>query len=357
MDEKELLKKYEPAKKSDTIVADPQVRAARFSPCGKVLVAGGYEGRVRRWDFAEPDMAELPSLHGHHAWIDGIAFRAEGSLLVTGDSWGQLTCWSDYAAEQPAVKWRHEQAHDGWIRAAAVSPDGQLVASCGSDKAVRVWSIEDGEKRREIAADQDVLQIRWLPDGTLLTGDDRGFVKQWRTDGTLVRSFDVSILFTLSRLQDVGGVHSLAIDSEGKLLAAGGVVPKNGGTVTGIPTVLLFDIATGEQRARLELGVVNDCYVSDLHFHADGFLSVTTYGTPGTGQLLYVKLDEKAPFFTKKLPNAHSLSWHPDGRRLAVVTTSAGSNGNGRPLDKDGNYRRNQSPIHIFRIEGKAAAG
>jgi hypothetical protein len=189
-----------------------------------------------------------------------------------------------------------------------------------------------------------------------LTGDDRGIVKHWQTDGTLIRSFDASLLFTISRLQDVGGVHSLVSDGEGKLLAAGGVVPKNGGTVTGIPTVLLFDIATGEQRGKLELGTVNDCYVSDLHFHAEGFLSATTYGTPGAGQLLYVKLDESAPFFTKKLPNAHSLSWHPDGRRLAVVTTSAGSNGNGRPLDKDGNYRRNQSPIQIFRV-GEADAG
>ena len=59
----------------------------------------------------------------------------------------------------------------------------------------------------------------------------------------------------------------------------------------------------------------------------------------------------------KKLTNPHSLLWHPGGQRLAVVTTSAGSNGNGRPLDKDGNYKTNQSPIQVFCLPGEAAAG
>lgn len=356
IDTVDLLRKYQPANKSDAIVADPQVRAARFSPCGKVLVAGGFDGRVRRWDFSQSPAAELPALTGHHAWIDGLAFQADESRLFTGDSWGQLACWRDYSAEQPQLLWRHEQAHTGWVRGLAVSPDGQLLASCGSDKVIRLWSLVDGAQRAEIPAGRDILQIAWHPDGTLLAGDDRGFIKQWRTDGALVRTFDASILFTVSRLQDVGGVHSLAIDGPGQRLAAGGVVPKNGGTVTGIPTVLVFEVATGEQRARLELGAVNDCYVSDLHFHAEGFLSATTYGTPGAGQLLYATLDEQKPFFTKKLPNAHSLSWHPGGRMLAVVTTSAGSNGNGRPLDKEGNYRRNQSPIQIFHLPADATA-
>ena len=64
-----------------------------------------------------------------------------------------------------------------------------------------------------------------------------------------------------------------------------------------------------------------------------------------------------APIFSRKLTNPQSLSWHPGGQRLAVVTTSAGSNGNGRPLDKSGNYKTNQSPIQIFRMPNAAAPG
>jgi len=351
IDSKELLKQFEP-KQTKVITADPQVRCIRFSPCGKVLAAGGYDGRVRRWNFTLDDTPEMPPVTGHHAWVEAVALRSEGELLFSGDSWGQLCCWSNYAAEQPEKKWVHEQAHDGWIRDLSLSPDGKLIASCGSDRIVRVWSANDGAKQHELAGyGQDILRVRFLPDSTLLTGDDRGIVKQWKLDGSLIRQFDASALYALSRLQDVGGVHALAIDREGKLLAAAGTAPKGGGTVTGIPTVLIFDVATGEQKHKLELGNPNDCYVADLRFHDEGFLSVVTYGTPGSGQLLYIVPEEGKPFFTyKQAQNIHSLSWHPDGKRLVVAATNGGSNGNGRPLDKEGKYPGNKSPLHVFAL-------
>jgi WD40 repeat protein len=350
MNAQDLLAKYQPAKDAVVLTADPQVRSARFSPCGNVLVAGGFDGRVRRWNLSAEGNPELPALEGHHAWIDGLAFRAEGELLFSGDSWGQLCCFGGYSADAPETKWRHEQAHDGWIRDLATSPDGQRLASCGSDQCVRIWSADDGTKQGEIACGRDVLRLAWLLDGTLVTGDDRGQVKHWKDDGTLIRQFDAGPLYTLSRLQDVGGVHALAIDREGKRLAAGGTIPKNGATVTGPPTIFLFDIASGERTHQLTLGADSDCYVADIHFHDEGFLSAVTYGTPGAGQLLYVLPDEGKPFLTRKMSNLHSLSWHPGGKRLAVVATNPGSNGNGRPLDKEGNYVGNRSPIHLLAV-------
>ena len=225
IDTKKLLKKFEP-QQTKIITADPQVRCIRFSPCGKVLAAGSYDGRVRRWSFAADDTPELPRLGGHNAWVEAIALRGEGELLFSADSWGQLRCHGGYTADQPAMKWKHEQAHDGWIRDLALSPDGKLLASCGSDRTARVWAAEDGAKQQELAHyGQDLLRCRFLPDGTLLTGDDRGKVKQWKLDGSLVREFDASPLYALSRLQDCGGVHCLAADREGKLIAAGGTTP------------------------------------------------------------------------------------------------------------------------------------
>ena len=375
-DPKELLKQFEP-KEINVIAAEPQVSLARFSPCGKILVAGSYDRRVRRWNIAAGDAAaaeavanappesekptkgkpapvtpvpEMSAIEGHNGWVEALAFRADGELLFSADTWGQIRC-SQYTAENAEPKWKNETAHDGWIRDLAVSADGKRLASCGADKRVRIWSADDGKMLEERAAyGEDIFCVRFHPDGSLVTGDFKGIVKHWKPDGSLVRQFDCSALFTLSRLQDCGGVRALAFDKEHKTLAVGGTQPKNGGTVVGVPTLFLFDFASGEQKQKLELGTTNDVSVHDIHFHDGGFWSIITCGTPGAGQLLYLHADDKTPFFTKKLSNPHSLSWHPDGKRLAVAATNTGSNGNGRPLDKDGKYKGNHSPIHVFSL-------
>ena len=297
--------------------------------------------------------------------VSALAFGPQGDVLYSADSWGQIRA-TPYVGEKPAAKWAVKDAHDGWVRELAVSPDGSRLASCGMDKSVRVWSTADGGKQKEFATggdanftrlngafDGDVSCVRFSPDGqSLLTADLKGSVKLWDlATGNCTREFNAGALFKLDRLQDCGGVHCLTMNREGTLLACGGTQPKGGGTVTGIPSLLVFDFATGELKHTLAFGQPNDCFVSDAAFHATGFVMVTTCGTPGSGQLLFQRLEDKEPFFaTKKMINCQSLAAHPDGLRLAVVATNGGSNGNGRPVDKEGKYPGNKSPIHILRM-------
>lgn len=352
--ELEQLKKRFSPREQVVLRADPQVLAARFSPCGKFLVAGGYDGRCRRWDVSSESPVELSPVEGHRGWTQAIAFLAAESVVFTGDSWGQLRSWS-YDQQDPVLYWQNDTAHDGWIRDLAVSPDGKLLASCGRDETIRLWSVEDGKKIYEWKGHgQDIYCVRFHPSGQwLLSGDSRGVVKQWEvSSGTCSREFDARVLYTLSRLQDVGGVKVLAFDSQGSTLAVGGTTPKNGGTVQGTPTILLFDFSTGQLKSTLTQGSANDCYVHDIHLHGDGFVMAVTCGTPGQGTLFFRRPEDNEPFFaTTKMANTQSLSVHPDGKRLAVVATNPGSNGNGRQL-KNGEYVGNHSPIYILTMEG-----
>lgn len=356
---KALLAKYEP-KELGVITADPQVVAARFSPCGKFVVAGGFDSRVRRWDLASEGYPELASLGGHGGWVEATAFY--GDTLFSADTWGKLCAWS-YADEKPEPTWEIENAHDGWIRQLAVSPDGALVASCSRDQRVVIWSTADGHKLQEFSEIDDVFCLKFHPGGNdIITGDAKGKVKQRNlANGQPLREFDASSLFLLHRLQDVGGVRVLAFDQEGKTLAVGGTKPKNGGTVQGVPTVLLFDFENGEIRHTLELGATSDCFVHDIRLHEDGFVMAVTSGTPGTGKIIFQRTEDKEPFYqSTKIANCHSLSLHPDGQRLAVAATNKGSNGNGRRLTEEGEYTGNHSPIHLFQLGGEsteAAAG
>jgi WD40 repeat protein len=347
-----LLQRYQP-KAVKVINPDRQLGIVRFSPDGKVLVAGGHDATIRRWDATGDDLPELPPLTGHHGWVQALAFHPDGRRLFTADSWGKLCCWP-FAERDARPLWELDPAHDGWIRSVAVSPDGQHVATCGRDRAVRIWSAADGRKRLELAGHAaDVFVVAFHPkDAAVVSGDLTGVVKHWELPGgRWMRDLDARLLYSLSRLQDVGGVRCLGFDGQGQVLAAAGTTPKNGGNVQGTPTILLFDWESGKVQHTLQVGNVGDVYVCDLHLHPAGFVMAVTSGNPGTGKFFFFRPGDMQPFFLQAVANCHSLAVDPDGRRLVVAATNAGSNGNGRQL-KNGDYPGNFSPLHVFDLPG-----
>ena len=367
-----LLKRYEP-KESGVITADPQVVEVRFSPSGALLAAAGYDARVRVWTLDNGVASESNSITGHNGWVHSVAFHPTESTIYSADSWGQLraTRWID---EVPASQWVQTHAHDGWIRQIALNSDARLLASCAADKRVCLWNSETGELIGELLGhDEDVQSVQFgprsrvsprlarvserlgyvEPDVQLVaTGDAKGKVRLWDVGSRkLVRVLDAAELWLLHRLQDVGGVRVIRFNPSGTLVACGGVKPANGGTVQGEPTLLIFDVATGERKFTIKFGEQKDCQLHDLHWTSDDVLMGVTCGTPGTGKLVFHRLgDERAFYETTKFPNCQSLSYHSASNTLAVLTTNRNSNGNGRRLNKDGQYEGNTSPIHLFKL-------
>lgn len=348
----DLLTKFEP-KEYAVVTADPQVLAVRFHPSGKLLAAGGFDGRLRRWDLSTEEPQELAALTGHNGWLHAMAFSNDGQRLYTGDSWGKLSAW-DLNGSDAQLAWSLDTAHDGWLRDLDISEDGSRLVTCGRDQVVRVWSAIDGAALFESRGhNNDVYSVRFHPQEPLIaSGDDRGIVKLWSaTDGSVVREFDASVLYLEHRLQDVGGVRYLAFDQKGETLAVGGTIPKNGGTVQGTPSILLFNFESGELTHTLNLGDANHCFVHEIILHQAGFVMAVTSGTPGQGQVIFQRPDDEKPFFvTTKLSNCHSVHLHEATGRIAVVATNRGSNGNGRRLGDDGEYEGNNSPIHLFQL-------
>jgi len=337
------LKKYTP-KIDKPMNLDRQMCIVRYSPCGKILAAGGSDATVRRWDASGATLTPLPNLTGHHGWVQAMAFGKE--TLYTGDSWGELRS-TPFLDKEPKPAWTVSQAHDGWLRCIAVSPDGKQLATCGMDRKVRLWDTAKGTKLKEWADhDEDVLTVTFAPDGqSLVSGDLKGKLRQLDVaSGKITRILDASSLYMESRLQDVGGSRSLAFNPAGTLLACSGTKPSVGGNVQGIPTILIFDWKTGKLDKTLSHGAQGDGFIYEVHWHSAGFLMGVTSGNPGVGKLVFHRPEEDKPFFLGAgMANCHSLAIHPDGKRLMVSATNANSNGNGRPGAKE--YLGNFSPL------------
>jgi WD40 repeat protein len=337
---------------------DREMVFAQFSPCGKYLFAGSYDGRLYRWELGT---ANITTFAGHGGWMQSLAFHSDGKRAFSSDSWGQIIAWN-YADETPKPLWKREDCHTKWMRSMALSPDGSTLATCAGDRAVRLWSTDDGSPKGDLATlPDDLLTAHFHPDGSLLIGDLKGQIHQFDLKAKkVVRTLDASILYLrpiqlgMREINDVGGVRCMASDPKGEYLFAAGSQPATSGFVTGKPTTLCFDWSTGKAKHTWQWEKVEpaEVYVMGLTWHPDGYVLGATSGQPAKGAVVGWKPGDANPvYLAKTFSHSRTISIHPDGKRVALVQVllkqGAGA-GNGRKLSKDGEYVGLISQVKVF---------
>ena len=364
----QATKPAEPQKRH-TFATERQARIIRFSADGSVLYGACYDGKIRRWtttpevaDEADPKKrkpddeipaTELPALEGHHGWVENLTFAPTHKLLLSTDSWGQLCAWNE-GNDSVDIRWKHEHAHDGWLRALALSQDESLIATAGRDKVVRVWQTSDGKLLHELKGHEDeVFAVAIHPDNkSVISGDLFSRLKHWNLEtGECQRETQLEKMNYYERDQDVAGLYSLRFDADGKTLLAAGSEPSNTGNVAGTPTIYWLNWETLAITKTMQFGDTKQGYVYDYLFHPDGYVMLVTSGAPGAGQFICQRLDEEEPFFRDtKMTNCHSLAFDAATSRCVVASTNRRSQGNGAVRDKDGNYVANYSPLAVFEL-------
>jgi hypothetical protein len=303
-----------------TITHDRPVLTCRFEPNGDFLFAGAEDNNFHRWD-----LFTISAVHqkGHKSWIGTMgSLTPAGNLFVTGGHEGKIAWWN--SLEPDPTPARIVDAHKGYVRAVAVSPDGQLVATGGNDNLVRVWSAADGTLVKELAGHpRHVYNVAFHPSGkALISGDLMGTLKQWEVGSwTMTRELDAKLLSKYDNgfKADVGGIRAIDFSPDGKLLAVGGITDvSNAFAGIGNPLVLLFDWESGKQVKQLKPKDNIQGSVWGVRFHPSGEFLIGSGGGPA-GALWFWKPDDEKSFHAIGLASvAYDLTLHPDGLRLAV---------------------------------------
>jgi WD40 repeat protein len=299
----------------------------------------------------------LQPISGHNGWVSKLRWHPQNNIIYTADSWGQIRCTQ---LEQPSPKsktlWAVKDAHDGWVRDISLSSDGEKLATCSKDKSVKIWDTKTGKNLFTHIAENDLFAVLLSESQThILFGDLFGNITLWDyAKDQKIQEYDGSAFHNLHRLQDIAGLRTLQWSSNETQFVAAGCNPETGATVKSSPLIQIYETESGKLLHSHKPGENKYGYIDDIvqiPDHPKQHIIGITSGTPGTGKLFIVEPGNEDPIYENtKIPNPHSITLHPNKKIFAITSTNKGSNGNGRRLNKDGEYEGNNSPVQFFEL-------
>jgi WD40 repeat protein len=136
---------------------------------------------------------------GHENWVNGAAFSPDSRRLASCSSDRTVRLWDIYPLTQPSPPGEGGEGrvrgcqvlrgHTDDVFAVAFHPDGRRLASAGRDQAIWLWDLARGEVVARLPGHTSyVWSLAFSPDGTTLaSGSGDSTVRLWDTSPLRVR--------------------------------------------------------------------------------------------------------------------------------------------------------------------------
>ncbi len=232
------------------------------TPNTQQLWIGSNDAKIYFVDLAV-EKPEPTGMSGHTSYVSGLV-QVDNVLISCG--WDKKLIWWNLENREPT---RTVVAHQKWIRQLVASPDRQLIATVSDDMSCKLWDAKSGQIIRELRGHQPIIPrfdypnklytCAFSPDGKLLAAaDELCQVIVWDVGtGQVATRFEAAAFYKSDwdrNNHPWGGVRTMAFSPDGKRLALGGMQNTDVAIINGPGFVQVFDWAQGKSLHEYKLG-------------------------------------------------------------------------------------------------------
>jgi RNA polymerase sigma factor (sigma-70 family) len=297
-------------KSTDLIPPSPQRRAwvhgLALAPDGKTLAAADTHGRIRIWDVAT--RKELHQQDEHTGGVLQTAVTPDGKLAATAGGDGTIRLW-DLNTGKPVRSWQADQM--GSVLTVAFTPDGRSLLACGWAGTLRLWDVATGAEVRRYRDEKKFIRFAALsPDGKLVASsgaDGIAILLQETATGKPVREIAGHISY----------LGRLTFSPDGRRLVSTADIHSDGRQTFDDRSVRVWDVASGRLVQKIE-GVRPHGTVA---VSPDGRVLAVggTWGQETTNSVRFWDLATGKELEDRRLPGTSAVAFSPDGRSVAAA--------------------------------------
>lgn len=186
-----------------------------FSADGRHLFAAGGEagisGDVRQWNVS--DGALVRTFESHRDAVYAAALSPDGKILATGGYDQKILLWNVETGEPV----RTLTGHNGCVFDLAFRPDGKILASASADRTVKLWDVASGERRDTLSQSlKELYAVTFSPDGRrLVAGGVDNRIRVWEISE---RAAETTNPLIEARFAHEGAILRTVFSPDGKTL-------------------------------------------------------------------------------------------------------------------------------------------